>query len=341
MRLHLLLNILGFVATFVATTFVSLNSATARDAGAQVFDHVYVVVLENHDFDAALYSGASPFLLSLSRAQGLATHYSGVTHPSLPNYIAMIAGDEFDVRDDAPSCFASDLRSGQSCHRLVGDSLVDQLEAAGLDWALYAETLPTTGALAQAFPDNGPKALYAQKHNPFAYFEQIATNPARLKKLKPLESLADDLSGKAPNFAFIVPNQCHDGHGLATCNDPVSLTRDFDAFVERTVGMIRSSPNWTRNSAIVITFDEGEKQAYAKSATAPANAGGVAAAKGEEDDNRVATVVITKCGGPAANDAPLNHYALLATVEDGFKLPRLRKAKEAPTLMDLFDRPCR
>jgi phosphatidylinositol-3-phosphatase len=246
----------------------------------------------------------------------------------------MIAGDEFGVRDDAPSCFASDLRPGQSCHRLIGDSLVDQLEAAGLDWALYAETLPATEALAQAFPDSGPKALYAQKHNPFAYFEQIATNPARL--IKPLESLADDLSGKAPNFAFIVPNQCHDGHGLATCNDPVSLTRDFDAFVERTVGMIRSSPNWTRNSAIVITFDEGEK-----SASAPANAGDAAAAKVEEDDNRVATVVVTKCGGPAVQEAPLNHYALLATVEDGLKLPRLRKAKEAPTLMDLFDRPCR
>jgi phosphatidylinositol-3-phosphatase len=195
--------------------------------------------------------------------------------------------------------------------------------------------------LTQAFPDNGPKALYAQKHNPFAYFEQIATNSARLKMLKPLESLADDLSGKAPNFAFIVPNQCHDGHGLVTCNDPVSLTRDFDAFVEQTVGMIRSSPSWTRNSAIVITFDEGEKKATAKSASAPTNAGAVVAAKVEEDDNRVATVVITKCGGPATHDAPLNHYALLATVEDGFKLPRLRKAKEAPTLMDLFDRPCR
>jgi phosphatidylinositol-3-phosphatase len=238
MRLRLLPNILGFVATFVASTLVGVNSAaTARDAGAQAFDHVYIIVLENHDFDAALYLGASPFLLSLSRAQGLATRYSGVTHPSLPNYIAMIAGDKFGIRDDAPSCFASDLRPGQSCHRLVGDSLVDQLEAAGLDWALYAETLPATGALTQTFPDNGPKALYAQKHNPFAYFEQIAANPARLNRLKPLESLADDLSGKAPNFAFIVPNQCHDGHGLVTCNNPVSLTRDFDAVVEQTVGM--------------------------------------------------------------------------------------------------------
>jgi hypothetical protein len=95
-------------------------------------------------------------------------------------------------------------------------------------------------------------------------------------------------------------------------------------------------------AVIVITFDEGEKKAAAaKTASVRANGSVVATAKVEEDDNRVATVVITKCGGPAAHDAPINHYALLATVEDGFKLPRLRKAKEAPTLMDLFDRPCR
>jgi hypothetical protein len=77
---------------------------------------------------------------------------------------------------------------------------------------------------------------------------------------------------------------------IAIWNDGGSS--DFDAFVECTVGMIRSSPNWTRNSAIVITFDEGEKKAAAKSASAPANAGDAAAAKVEEDDNRVATVVI-------------------------------------------------
>ncbi|PZR86659.1 MAG: hypothetical protein DLM68_09420, partial [Hyphomicrobiales bacterium] len=62
-----------------------------------------------------------------------------MTHPSLPNYLAMIAGDEFGISDNDPSCFASDLRLVQSCHRLAGDSLVDQLEAAGLTWMLYSE----------------------------------------------------------------------------------------------------------------------------------------------------------------------------------------------------------
>ena len=184
MRLRSLPDILYFWATLAALSLFGLKPAFAGNDPSKGFDHVYVIVLENHDFKEALYSGASPFLFSLSRTQGLATQYHGVTHPSLPNYIAMIGGDEFGIGDDAPSCFASDLQPGKSCHRVAGDSLVDQLEAAGLDWALYAETLPETGAMLQAFPDSGPRALYAQKHNPFSYFEQIATNPTRLKKLK-------------------------------------------------------------------------------------------------------------------------------------------------------------
>jgi len=319
---------LYFLALFLAVLTPRISPAAAD--GANRFDHIYVIVLENHDFEDALDNALSPFLVDLSRRQGLATRYSGVTHPSLPNYLAMIGGDEFGVRDDAPSCFASDLAPLQFCHHFDGDSLVDQLEAAGLTFALYAETLPAAGALTQATPF-GAAALYAQKHNPFAYFDRIATNPARLEKLKPLDALTADLAGKAPNFAFIVPNQCHDGHGSLTCKDPVALARDFDDFLKRTIAAIEASPNWTRDSAIVVTFDEGESRDTPKSPDS----------RGQGfDDNRVATIVVTNCGGPVVNDAALNHYALLATIEEGFGLPRLRKATGAPTLMNLFHRPC-
>ncbi|MBI1867903.1 MAG: hypothetical protein HYS06_06375 [Methylocystis sp.] len=335
MKLRILQNLAVAVASLVCAAALGFP-ALAGGSGSKSFDHVYVIVLENRDFGDALYHGPSPFLLGLSRAQGLATCYFGVTRPSLPNYLAMIAGDEFGIRDNAPSCFAADLRPGQSCHRLAGDSLVDQLEAAGLSWALYAESLAGAAVLRQA---DRPDPLYAQKHNPFVYFEQIATRPARLAKLRPLEALAPDLAGQAPNFAFIVPNQCHDGHGLEICKDPDRLTRDYDAFVEQTVGMIRASPNWTENSAIVVTFDEGGPS-RTTGAAAPVDRCGVGADSAALGGNHVATIVVTKCGGPATNDVLTNHYALLATIEDGFGLPRLRKAAGTPTLMDLFDRPC-
>ena len=83
------------VALSLAAAALQTPAAAGGAGGAKAFDHVYLIVLENHDFDEALDGGLSPFLVELSRAQGLATHYSGVTHPSLPNYLAMIGGDAF------------------------------------------------------------------------------------------------------------------------------------------------------------------------------------------------------------------------------------------------------
>ena len=86
---------------FLCGAVLALLSAVApgvgAEAGAPRFDHIYLIILENHDFDEALHSGASPFFEGLARAQGLATRYYGVTHPSLPNYLAMIGGDDFGV----------------------------------------------------------------------------------------------------------------------------------------------------------------------------------------------------------------------------------------------------
>jgi phosphatidylinositol-3-phosphatase len=314
----------GRALLWLAPALTACAAASAAEPAR--FDHVYVIILENHDFDDAFSTERTPFLYRLAREQGLATQYFGVTHPSLPNYLAMISGDEYGVGDDAPSCFASDLAPMQSCHHVEGDTLVDSLEAAGLSFSAYLEGAPNAGALQQGFPGQGANALYAQKHNPFMYFDQIAKDPSRLAKLKTFDALSVDLAAVAPNFAFIVPNQCHDGHGLPMCRDEAQLQRDYDAFVASTVNMIRGSHNWTQNSAIVVTFDEGE---FSHKTAAAA-----------QTDNRIPMIVVTQCGGAATSDARLDHYALLATIEDGFGLRRLRKSAGAPTLANLFHRPC-
>jgi hypothetical protein len=146
MTLRVIEQVFLLLTTALWLAALGFSPAGAADRSSKSFDQVYVIVLENHGFDDALYNGPSPFLRGLSQTQGLAVYYLGVTHPSLPNYLAMISGDEFGVRDDDPSCFASDLRPRQACHRLAGDSIVDQLEAAGLPWALYADSLPAAAA---------------------------------------------------------------------------------------------------------------------------------------------------------------------------------------------------
>lgn len=304
-------------------------------APASRFDHLYVIVLENHGFDDGIANGPLPFVKKLAEEQGVATFYFGIAHPSLPNYLAMIGGDDFGVRDDQPSCYATHIAPSTPCHKIEGDSLVDQLEKAGLTFALYAESLPKTGDLVHVAPNEPGGAIYAQKHNPFAYFTQIATNPARLARLKNFDALAADLAaGTAPNFALIVPNQCHDGHGLAICHDRDGLTRDYDAFVREAVTMIRTSSSWTDRSAIVITFDESANSLYPEDAPSDIarHAAGI--------DNHVATLVVTRCGQPHQDATRFNHFSLLATIEDGFGLPRLRKAGDAAAMTGLFEAAC-
>ncbi|MBB4198105.1 hypothetical protein CCR94_20665 [Rhodoblastus sphagnicola] len=301
---------------------------------ARRLDHVFVLVLENHGFDDAFLNGPTPFLRELAASGGLATNYFGVAHPSLPNYLALIGGDTFGVRDDRPSCFASDLTPGAACNRVEGESLVGQLAAAGLTSALYAESLPEPGAMVTAAPSRA-QALYAQKHNPIAYFAALAQNSEALARVKPLEALARDLEqGAAPNFALIVPNQCHDGHGLEICHDRDQLARDYDDMAREVFAKVRASRAWTERSVFVVAFDEGARTLYpeAQPSEFTRAVGGA--------DNHIATFVATPCGKPIQEPARRDHYALLATIEDGFGLPRLRKAAGAPAMDALFFPAC-
>ena len=54
------------------------------------FAHVILIVMENHGFDQV--AGHSPYLNALARRCGLAADYHAVTHPSLPNYLALTSG---------------------------------------------------------------------------------------------------------------------------------------------------------------------------------------------------------------------------------------------------------
>jgi hypothetical protein len=246
----------------------------------------------------------------------------------------LVGGDDFGVRDDRPSCFASDLSPAGACNRVDGESLAEQLTAAGLTYALYAETLPEAGAMVSASPSRGTP-LYAQKHNPFPYFAPFAASSEARARMLPIEALARDLAeGAGPNFALIVPNQCHDGHGLEICRDRDQLARDYDGMARDMFALVRGSKAWTERSVFVVTFDEGARSLY------PEARPSAIAASAEGANNHIATIVATPCGAPMQERARLDHFSLLATIEDGFGLPRLRKASAAPVMDAMFHRPC-
>jgi phosphatidylinositol-3-phosphatase len=163
--------------------------------------HFVVIVLENRESDEVIGSGSARYVNTLARQGALAIDYHAITHPSLPNYIALLAGDPLGIASDCTDCQAR------------GAALPDQLERAHIDWRAYMEGLPRpcyAGASAGG---------YAKKHDPFMYFRQIAGDPARCRKVVPLTRLAGDLrGGRLPPFAWITPNLCDDGHDCPTAS---------------------------------------------------------------------------------------------------------------------------
>jgi phosphatidylinositol-3-phosphatase len=160
--------------------------------------HFVVIVLENRELGEVIGSGSAPYINALAHRGVLATDYHAIAHPSLPNYIALLAGDPLGISSDCTECQAS------------GATVVDQLERARFGWRAYMEDMPApcyAGASAGG---------YAKKHDPFMYFSQIAGNPARCVRIVPLTRLAGELRrGGLPAFAWITPNLCDDGHDCA------------------------------------------------------------------------------------------------------------------------------
>jgi phosphatidylinositol-3-phosphatase len=226
-----------------ASARVGSPARSSVPAGAP--QHIFWIMMENHAYDEIIGNKAdAPFINQLAAKNGLATNYFGVTHPSLPNYLASISGDFQGIWDDckagadvmcAPEEFvpgsgdgtdgnyltAAQIASASNTpHLFGGQNIVDQLESAGLTWKAYMQSMPSVGSEVEYAPIiNGTTVkLYAQKHNPFMYFSDINSpgNP-RLNNIVPLEgNLASDLaSGNVPNFVWISPDQCHDMHGIS------------------------------------------------------------------------------------------------------------------------------
>src|SRR5262245_64687466 len=93
------------IAAVWAASGMSLADAAASPPAAPAaghYDHVFVIVEENHGFTDIIGNPAAPNLNVLASRYGLATNYFGVAHPSEPNYVALLGGSPFTVASDDP-----------------------------------------------------------------------------------------------------------------------------------------------------------------------------------------------------------------------------------------------
>jgi hypothetical protein len=386
----------------LALCMPAAHSATTTAPPSPKVAHVFIVMLENEGYQAT-FGPRSPasFLKQLRRQGAELRNYYAIGHFSLDNYIALISGQ------------APNPATGQDCTQFtefvatgvtpdgqaIGNGCVyppdvatiaDQLQAKGLSWKAYMQDMgndPGRESAGCAHPPiGGPDGTegaqigdqYATRHDPFVYFHSIIDSPACAQRVVNLRALGDDLRSIAttPNYVFITPNLCNDGHdggAAGPCVDgaPGGLV-SADLFLKTLVPQIMDSPAFRRDGLLIITFDESDitydydtatRITTIRSADAAAccdeqpgpnipayradsgiarsaiNGPGLVGPGG----GRIGAVMLSPFIAPGTvSEVPYNHYALLRSVEDIFSLPHLGYAGQ-PGLRafgaDVFTRP--
>jgi hypothetical protein len=283
---------------------IAISGAAAAPPAANVshYDHIFLVVDDRHDASQIIGSPDAPKINSYASTYGLASLYFSVVQPSPGAYVAMLGGDTFGIADDLPYIN----------HVVSAPGLLAQLESIGLTWKGYFQSIPNAGYTGFGCG----MCLYVSKHNPIIYFAEVEQDQTDVDKMVPDTQLKSDLANP-PNFALIIPDQCHDMHSHSgpCAKTPDSLMIQMgDAYFDNLAQQIMAAPFWAAgNNAIILTFGANAVNNGLAGCCDANNGGG-----------QVATIVITSRGPRGLVDSnAYNHYSLLQTIQGAFSLPCL------------------
>ncbi len=301
-----------------AVAVLIFATTPVQAGGVPEFDHIFLYILENLSFgeisgnpDAQFLNGSQP----QGWSRGVATNFHGITHPSLPNYMALTGGN---------TSFTSNchINLGTGVCTTPAPSIADLIEASVGSWKAYLEDMPSPCFVGDNYPVRGSPPAYVEKHNPFIHYDNIRNDSSRCNRIVPYNQLSTDLSQDAvPDFVWITPNMCHDMH------DPCgpSLVREGDDWLSAEVPKVQDfCVSSDSRCLIIITFDEGDRNLLAP------------------EDNHIFTLLISR--GPAAfrardSNVHYDHYSLLRTIEESLELspPFLTAHDAAATpMLDMF-----
>lgn len=271
----------------LAIVFVGASGAWRPTTVAADSPHVMLIVEENRSESAVIGSSDAPYINSMAERYGLATSSYGQSHPSLPNYLELLSGSTQGVTDDGTQ------------YSFAGPTLVDQLAQQGIGWRAYMESMPS------ACFTGGSSGEYAKKHDPFMYFRSITQNQSQCQNVVPLSAMRTDLaSPQAPDFIWVTPNLCDDGHDCSTAT--------ADSWLQTHLSPVLSSPWFRQNGVVIVTWDEGSDDS---------------GCCGGADGGRIATIVITANQQQHLTSAQaVDHGGTLRTIERLYGLPPLGDA---------------
>lgn len=189
---------------------------------------IVVIYMENHERSAIVNNSSAPYMNSLLSKGLNFTHYYGVTHPSLPNYLA-IANGSTNGKAGTDSISAGQLTATPT--------VWSQLSGAGVSWKVYEESMPST---CYGGTSSGE---YQLKHNPATPFHQVFSSSTLCNNVQPYHT-----GVPLAKFTFIAPNMCNDTHDCSVATGDNWLKANVP-------GMLAA------NALVIITYDEGSTSA--------------------------------------------------------------------------------
>jgi phosphatidylinositol-3-phosphatase len=296
----------GTHAATSAATSPSSSHPCGTSSKPGTIKHVIFIVLENHSYGAILGSSQAPYFNTLAKDCGVATNYHNITHPSLPNYIAMTSGLPLSSLQK----FVADCVPSSTC-----DTSAKSIFAEGETWKSYEESMPSN--CYQANSGN-----YVARHNPAVYYTTLSGCSSNDELYSHLASdLADN---QLPAFSFITPNLIDDMHN--------GTVADGNSWMSRNLPTILNSSEYKNGSTVIfITFDEGsDVGSYANGENCATNT--------SDTSCHLPTFVISPSTKVGARSGTLfNHYSLLGTAEQLLHLSKLGQAADYPTMVSAFN----
>jgi hypothetical protein len=340
------------------TATASLPPVASRDAQLVELGvgHIFVIVLENESYKDAYVHNKHHYLGRALQKQGtLLTHYYGIGHYSLDNYLAIISGqapnpvtsqDCMHYSKFKPSSHPLKINKhgqavGTGClypSRVL--TLADQLETAGVTWGGFMDHMgakrgreaKTCGqpTLLKHHVDGTQiatkKDQYAARHNPFVYFHSLLNSglcDAHVLKLGALPPALANVE-TTPRFSFITPDLCNDGHdkpckGTDSAGSHKGGLASVDHFLKKWVPIIQASPAYQQDGVLIITSDESEGSDSTSCCNERPGPKEKKPGLSGPGGGRVGTLVLGGCVAPDVKDpTPYNHYSLLRSLEDLF-----------------------
>jgi hypothetical protein len=220
----------------MASLSLSTNVKVEKEninASGPTFSHIFVLLMENHDSSQIVGNSQAPYINGLINKYALASNYTAVGSPSLPNYLGLTGGSTFGVTSDCTNCFQ------------MAGNISDELESAGLSWRAYEESIPSPCFVGDNYP-------YMQKHDPFIYYNDIRTNSSRCSShVVPYTKLAGDInSGNVSDYSFITPNMIDDMHD--------GTISQGDTWLSNNIPTILNSSAFKNNGLLALVWDEAE-----------------------------------------------------------------------------------